>query len=991
MSIVGTLSSINQKLKGGKIVRLFKSSLFRIILVLVIIFSSIWIYDSRNKANQHYSQAVAEFEAVISEKNEASYDNYLQTHTNASRPEQVIRIEGEDFVETDGNGFEVVDEFRALDGTAVHTPEQGSISWQVEIEDAGLYNMRIHYYPVEGKSSAIQREITINDELPFIGADYVVFDRIWVDRDEETRRDENDNEIRPRQAEQPEWILAPFKDSEGYFNDPYLFYFEEGTQTITLTAKREPMVIDYIELYQHPSAPTYEEKKTEYEANGIKPTTGQFIKLQAEDAVRKSSATLFPLTDRSSPTVEPYHVSKLRLNAIGGQNWKMPGQWIEWEVDVEEEGLYQIALKRKQDLLRGVYSSRTLTVNGEVPFEEMNVLRFNYHMDWTTDVLGQSEEEPYLFYLKEGKNTIRLTVTLGDISPLLRTIESSVLELNEMYRKILMITSNTPDPLRDYQLEKRIPDMLDVFEEQAETIHRVAKHLEMITGERSDKVAVLYSTVTQLEKMIAKPETVARQLDSFKMNVGGLGTWIQTVREQPMTLDYLIIASPDQEMPRAHATTTEKVKHEVGAFFASYSEDYDSIGSTKEHQNVDEEITVWVTAGRDQAQILKGMVDDLFTPNTGISVHVRLVQPDVLLPATLANEGPDVALNLGEDVPVNYAMRNAAQDLTVFPDYEEIASRFHESAVLPFQFNDGVYALPEQQMFPVMFYRSDILEELELDPPETWDDVYNIISVLQRNNLEFYLPIDDPMAQNQTLLAPNQAFGMLLYQSGGQFYADDQKSSALDSEISIDAFNQWTQFYTNYKFPLMADFPNRLRVGEMPIGIADYTTYNMLTVLAPEIRGLWEFTTVPGTVQEDGTIDHTVPSTSIASMLLANSEKKEAAWEFLKWWTEKDTQLMFGREMESILGEAARYPTANIEALAELPWPVEDYQNLASQWQWVEGVPQVPGGYFTGRHLDNAFRRVVNANENPREALQDYTRYINDEIEIKRKEFNLPY
>ena len=48
-------------------------------------------------------------------------------------------------------------------------------------------------------------------------------------------------------------------------------------------------------------------------------------------------------------------------------------------------------------------------------------------------------------------------------------------------------------------------------------------------------------------------------------------------------------------------------------------------------------------------------------------------------------------------------------------------------------------------------------------------------------------------------------------------------------------------------------------------------------------------------------------------------------------------------------------------------------------------------GYFTGRHLDNAFRKVVNASENPREALSDYILYINDEIEIKRKEFNLPY
>ncbi|MRI66651.1 extracellular solute-binding protein [Gracilibacillus thailandensis] len=950
-----------------------------------------WIYDSRNKANQHYSQAITEFEAVISDRSEASYDNYLENYSNESKPDQVIRIEGEDFVEADGNDFKVMEDFNDLDGPSIFTPEQGSISWEVNIEDAGLYNMRIHYYPIEGKSSAIQREININNELPFMGADYVLFDRIWVDRDEEILRDENDNEIRPRQAEQPEWILAPFKDSEGYFNEPYLFYFEEGTQRITLTSKREPMVIDYIELYQDPVAPTYEEKKSEYEQNGLKPTTDQFIKVQAENAVRKSSATLFPLTDRTSPTVEPYHVSKLRVNAIGGQNWKMPGQWIEWEVEIEEEGLYQIAFKRKQDLLRGVYSSRTLTINGEVPFEEMNVLRFNYNLDWTTDILGKSDDEPYLFHLKEGTNTIRLSVTLGDISPLLRTIESSVLELNEMYRKILMITSNTPDPLRDYQLEKRIPDMLDVFEEQVEIIKSVADHLEMVTGERSDKVAVIHSTVTQLEKMIAKPETVARQLDSFKMNVGGLGTWIQTVREQPMTLDYLIISSPNEEMPRATATTIEKAKHEVGAFFASYSEDYDNIGSTKDYRNVDEEITVWVTTGRDQAQILKGMVDDLFTPNTGISVNVRLVQPDVLLPATLANEGPDIALNLGEDVPVNYAMRNAAQDLTIFNDYEEIVTRFHESAVIPFTFNKGVYALPEQQMFPVMFYRSDILKELELEPPKTWDDVYNIISVLQRNNLEFYLPIDDPMAQNQTLLAPNQAFGMLLYQKDGEFYADDEKSTSLDNEISIDAFNQWTQFYTNYKFPLMADFPNRLRVGEMPIGIADYTTYNMLTVLAPEIRGLWEFTTVPGTIQENGAIDHTVPSTSIASMMLENSEKKDAAWAFLKWWTEKETQLTFGREMESILGEAARYPTANIEALAELPWPVEDYQNLASQWQWVQGVPQVPGGYFTGRHLDNAFRRVVNANENPREAIQDYARYINDEIEIKRKEFDLPY
>ena len=972
---------------------IFKNKYVRIFLVFLIIIAAVLIFDSVNEQDQHFSQAVAEFEAITSESDEDSFDNYLSEYSDAARPEHVVRIEGEDFTATEGEGFSVIDDFNDLDGQSVLTPELGSITWEVDVPETGLYNMRVHYYPVEGKSSAIQREININGDLPYTGADFIVFDRVWDDQGDEIRRDENDNELRPRQVENPRWLNSAFRDSEGYFNDPYLFYLEEGTQTISLISKREPMVIDYIELYQNPTPSPYEEVKARYEAEGIEPVSDKFIKIQAEDAVRKSSPTLFPLTDNSSPLLEPYHVSKLRVNAIGGQNWQQPGQWIEWEVEVEEEGLYQIGLKRKQDLLRGIYSSRRLTVNGEVPFEEVNVLRFNYNLNWSNDVLGESLEEPYLFHFKEGTNTIRMTVTLGDIAPMLRTIESSVLELNEMYRKILMITSNSPDPIRDYQLDTRIPDMLDVFEKQAGIIKEVADYLELSTGERSDKVSVLHSTVEQLEKMVKRPDTVAQRLDSFKMNVGGLGTWIQTVREQPLALDYLVVSSPGEEMPRAGATTFETIRHEFGAFIASYTEDYDNIGSTRDHGEITDEVTVWLTLGRDQAQILKSLADDMFTPETGISVNIRLVPGGILLPATLANEGPDVALQLGEDVPVNYALRSASQDLTVFPDYEEVATRFRDSAILPFRLDDGVYALPEQQMFPVMFYRKDILEELNLTPPETWDEVYEMVSVLQRNNLEFFLPIDDPMGQAAQggMLVPNQAYGMLLFQNDGEFYADDHKTSALDEEVSIDVFNQWTQFYTNYKFPLMADFPNRLRVGEMPIGIANYNTYNMLTVLAPEIRGLWEFTTVPGTVKEDGSIDHTVPSNSIAAMMLRNSENKEAAWEFMKWWTEKDTQLAFGRELESILGEAARYPTANIEALAELPWPVDDYNNLSEQWQWVRGIPQIPGGYFTGRHLDNAFRRVVNANENPREALQDYVRYINDEIIIKRKEFGLPY
>jgi ABC-type glycerol-3-phosphate transport system substrate-binding protein len=967
---------------------IIKKKYVLVILVLTVFFSSIWTFYPSNTTVQGSAQDKdkVDFVAITDETAEDGYDKYLSSHSTKERPNEMIRIEGEDFVETDGDGFQVVDQYSGLDGSAVITPEAGSISWDVHLDNPGLYNIRVHYYPMEGKSSAIEREFAINGEIPFNGADLLLFDRVWDNRHEKIQKDDRGNELRPQQVERPEWLISTLKDSEGYFEEPYFFYFDKGIQRISLSALREPMAIDYIELYQEKNTKPYDKVKKEYEDKGFEPAEDQYIVVQAEDAVSKSSPTLYPVSDRSSPTVEPYHVSKLRINTIGGLNWKLPSQWIEWEVEVDEDGLYQIALKRKQDQLRGIYATRSLTIDGQTPFQEMERIRFNYNLDWEMDALG--EEEPYLFHLTKGKHRIRMEVTLGDVAPLLMTIESSVLQLNEMYRKILMITSNAPDPFRDYQLEKRIPDMIDVFSEQAEIIQSVADYLEKSTGERSDKVAVLHSMVRQLKDMVEYPDTIAKRLDSFKINVGGLGTWILTVREQPLSLDYLVVASPDKKLPRAEATFIEEVKHEVGAYIASYTEDYDSIGNIKEN---DRSITVWITTGRDQAQVLKSLIDDTFTPETNISVNLRLVPGNILLPATLAKEGPDVAMQIGEDVPVNYAMRSAAADLSSFDDFEEVATRFRDSALVPYEYNGGVFALPEQQIFPMLFYRKDILEELGLTPPKTWQDVYNMISVLQKHNLEFFLPIEDPTVQNNPNMVPNATFSMLLYQNGGKFYQDDIKASELDSEISMEVFKKWTQFYTNYKFPLMADFPNRFRVGEMPIGIGDYTTYNMLTVLAPEIKGMWDFTIVPGTEMKDGSVNHDVASHTTAVMMLENAKDKDSAWEFMKWWTEKETQIAFGREMEGLMGEAARYPTANIEALEELPWPVEDYNNLESQWQWVRGIPQIPGGYFTGRHLDNAFRKVVNNNENPREALSDYILYINDEIEIKRKEFNLPY
>ena len=300
-----------------------------------------------------------------------------------------------------------------------------------------------------------------------------------------------------------------------------------------------------------------------------------------------------------------------------------------------------------------------------------------------------------------------------------------------------------------------------------------------------------------------------------------------------------------------------------------------------------------------------------------------------------------------------------------------------------------MYALPEQEYFDVLFYRKDILAELGIELPQTWDDLYRIIPILQKHNLDFGLPVSTPAGVDHNVLPPNPTFAMLLFQSDGGFYLDGGRRSGLDSEASIRAFTTWTQFFTAYKLDLEYDFGNRFRTGEMPLAIQRYNQYNMLAVFAPELRGLWDFGPVPGTRMPDGTVRREVISDSTACIIMKSSPRKDTAWEFLKWWTSDTVQTRYGRELESLLGAGGRYPTANVNALTALPWPVSVLRNLQAQWPWVRGIPELPGGYYTGRHLDNAFRKVVYDGDNPRDTLLDYVDTINDEIRLKRKEFGL--
>ena len=936
------------------------------------------------------------------------YGRYLTEVPDKNRPDAVIEIAADSYASYEEEGKaatpEIRENFEGRTGKSILTSEIADITYKFSVTEAGLYELSLDYYPVEGKNSEIQRAFFLDGEQPYTELNIVQFTRIWTTNVAKEafdaglthvawKKDNQGNDMKPTSIEIPEWVTSYLYDNNGYITEPLSFYLTAGEHEIRIQSKREPMLLGGLKLSNQKESLSYADQKAEWDKAGAANTSGITVVIEGEDAVKTSSQTLYPKQDQSSAAVSDHSARYLLNNTIGGTSWDKAGQWIEWQFEVPEDGYYEIALFDKQNFMRGIYVSRQITIDGEVPFREMENQGFYYESDWHLDPIADADGNPYKYYITKGKHTLRMEVVLGDFSETIAEVQDSVSKLNEIYRKVIRIIGVSPDTYRDYQIEATLPTIVQEMTEVRDELNDAIYSLRKAVGRTSDKETVLITMRDQLDYLIEDVEHFVRVISTYKVNVRACGTWITQVISQPLQIDRIFIASDVKSVKVSGNNFFSNAGNEIARLWNSFVIDYNSLGSTGEGGQENETITLWIGTGRDQANVIRSLIDESFTSNYGVNVNVQLVDMNTLLRAELAGEGPDVAiqvantngiagavLNTGNDTPVNYGLRNAVLDLNQFQDVDEVKSRFYESALTAFTFDGKLYALPETQTFPVMFYRKDILDQLGLEIPETWDDVKVIMSVLAKNQMEF------------GMLPSEQIYAMLLYQNGGEYYNEGGISSALDSDIAVNTFKQYCEFYTDYGLDKTTTVEERFRTGECPIIIADYTVYNNLEVSAPDIAGLWDFTMVPGTRKEDGTVDHSVGCTGLASMIMSDTKHPDACWKFLKWWTSADVQALYDREMESLMGSAARVATANKEAFEMLPWPVETYHNLAEAFTWVKGIPQVPGGYYSWRNVNNAFYTVTTETDtaSPREELMDKVLYINEEIRYKRIEFGLP-
>ncbi|MFA7076061.1 MAG: extracellular solute-binding protein [Candidatus Izemoplasmatales bacterium] len=950
-------------------------------ILLILVLSIALLFGANKEMPVVSAYTGLDYSTITSGIND--YETYLEKE-EANFPEKLIIIDARNYSEIDNVlNIETVELQTFENEEGLYIPETVDVTWNFNVEESGYYNIKIRYVATEGRSSEISRGIKINGIYPFVEAENFVLSRIWEDEyNVADKRVTGSHDIKPKQIEKIIWNEETVADNVGYYSGKsYYFYFNEGLNEISFIQDREPVLISEITLFQDKADKSYSDVYQNYLDLGYKNISSDifengYYEVQGENSFEKSTAILSPTANWSSYKIVPYEKFIMRYNTIGGNIWRIAGDWISWEVEAPESGLYQITFKTSQNYKQNIVSSRILRINGEVPFEEARNVSFNYDSDWQNITLG-NEDGAYWFYLEKGTNEISLQATIGIYNNVVKKIEYAISLLNQIYRQVVMIAGTNPDQYQDYMFNQRIPELSNYINNSIDFIETAKAEMQTINKKSSSLIATIDRVLYQLNKFSESEKNIQIGLNELDDNISALGTWVTSISEQPLAVDLLYIHGEDVKLPKATTNFFQKIWHELVMLFGSYG------ANTSLKSNVEVEgptITVWIMSGRDQSQLLRQIIDEQFTLQNNINVELKLVTTSALLPATLSGNGPDVAIGVGQNIPVNWGIRNAVVDLTTFPDYEIFSQNFHESAVVPFAFRDSVYALPDTHDFLMTFVRTDIAEELDIKIPESWDEVIDLVPSLQRQYLDYYLP--NTKGNLSTLMYA------MIAQNGGSLYEEDGKRTLLLEENAMDAFIDFTTFFSDFGFEISANFANRFRSGEMPLGIFNYSLYNTLSVFAPEIKGQWDFAPLPG-YDKDGVIHNQSTSTVTGTVILEQSDEKYASWQFLKWWLGEEAQTSYGRGMEAILGSAARYPTANLDAFENLPWSAKDFLILSKQRENTVGVPTVPGDYIIGRYIDNAFRATINDRTNPRDNLYEYATKIDRELERKREEFGL--
>lgn len=873
------------------------------------------------------------------------------------------------------------------DSPVVLQADGGAFGITINITQSGFYSPIFQYRRKDNGLSNTTFSLILDGRIPFTEAASLELKRSWSDETKVFGRDRYNNETLPLQIPEKGWIESPVYDAAGRITDPVGVFLTAGTHRFEL---RNPtgyaLEIGNIILKSCGYRPVYDEYIDSVpQYNGLERSTS--ISVNAIDYAAKNAYDV-RMGSRDEPSAFPFHPVDRLLNVIDGTSWEKSGEEILYNIDASAAGLYTLTLHYNNP--DSDFSTfRGIRINGEIPFAEVEAYEFpaTKGTGWKIHTLGDEDGNHYRFYLQEGSNILSLRAEKEPVSEAARALKMIIGHMNFFGIEIMKVTGRDIDPNRTWRLTdyiKKSPDYLNAYRILlTDIINDLSRY--STKGIDSAVTASLHTALFKIEKLSEDPDELPIYLqDIYSTSIYDrpitqiLGDTITMLEDCELSLD-MIYLDAEPVKRRDGSSVFSKLYSSLRSLISTFTSD------KYVTRNSDDVLNIWATRPITHTDLMQKMTDADFSARTGLEVKISVMpDPNRLILATAADNTPDIAMGLPSHIPFDLAIRGAALNLSEFDDFWSIASGFSPGAFMPFIMNEDVYAMPETLDFHTLVYRKDIFRQLEIDPPDTWDDVINILPELQRYGMNFYHPIAGGLPTLKWFYQTSP----FVYQFGGTLYADDGLSVSLDEPKTVQGLRYLSELFSLYALQQQVPaFYNSFRFGVIPVGIVDSLTYLQLKYAAPELKGQWALAPYPGIPDENGDPQRWFIANGVGAVIMKDTNRPDQSWDYLKWWLSTEAQVDFGYRLQSTYGPEYLWISANLDALEDAPIDSIDKDIILEQVRWQRDVPRTPAQYMLERGLSDIWINSATANKSLRTEIDKMIPVIDREVTRKMTEF----
>lgn len=904
------------------------------------------------------SYSPSDISAVENEaQNEDSYYSFLEENENVKYYEGNTEVLNQD--------FEIVN--------------QESSELTINAPETGLYFLTVDYTLKSSSVLPTQISMSINHEVPYQELANLQFKDSWQ-LGKEIEIDRYGNEISPKATAMNERQSIVIRDSSLNIEEPLAILLKSGENTLTFTSVEGDLTIHKLVLQGKSEIDLFE-----LEADPTDEVVGnERILIEAEGVDKQNSSSIHP-TSAFDDNLTPYNSTNRVLNFLDGLSFSSAGDKIYYDVEVPTNGYYYFTMNYRQDAKINFPVFVNIAIDGKIPSESLLAQPIPYGNSFKAYTIeNQTTGDALPIYLEAGKHELSLEITASPTGEILDRVASMIKEMQALSLQVDNLLGSNTDRNRDINLETYLPGTNDQLKAWIEELAEFELAVQEIANDKKTPGAFsqLMLAKSQLESLVKEPRRLANRMNELSKDAGSvaatLAGLLQEANNHGLSIDQLIFhQSSESEVQKVGFFN--KIGNSVKRFINSFGQQDYTVNTDSEN------LQVWVNRPRQYVELMQQMVDQEFTAKTGIKVDLSLM-PDAnkLILANASGTAPDVALGINYAMPFDMAIRDALVDLSQFDGFEELMSHYPSNLLKPAMIGSQVYAVPETMNFYVLFYRSDILQSLGLEVPDTMQDMIEMLPALNQRGMSAFYP-------SATLGTSFKIFPWtmpVVYQNGGSFFTDDITKTGLNSDVTIDGMRELTDLFTIYNMPKdVPSFYQQFRDGSIPIGIADYGNYNLLLNAAPEIANVWDLALMPGYEDSQGVVQRWSSGGAESVVMFESSEAKDESWEFMQWWLSDSIQQEFGTNLQMAFGSEYMWNTANLTAFQELPWPSVDKNVILAQSEWIEEVPRVLGGYMVEREVSNVYNSVVVDGRTLRKSIDLSAKRINRETMRKLEEF----